>query len=84
MKCRSKDHSFCCGGGGANFWYKVPQKKKDSQIRYEEAQQLKADILATACPFCTSMFEDAAVALGAKGSAVRDIAELVAGQIEFS
>lgn len=81
---RSKDHSFCCGGGGANFWYKVAQKKKANQIRFEEAQQLKADILATACPFCTSMFEDAAVALGAKESGVRDIAELVAELIESS
>lgn len=81
---RSKDHSFCCGAGGANVWYKVAQKKKVNHIRYEEAQQVKADVLATACPFCASMFEDAALALGAKESGVRDIAELVAELIESS
>ena len=81
----SRENSFCCGAGGANFWYKVEQKKKIGVIRFEEAQQVNAGTLATACPFCTSMLEDASVALGAKGSvAVRDIAELVAGQIENS
>jgi Fe-S oxidoreductase/nitrate reductase gamma subunit len=82
---RSRENSFCCGAGGANFWYKVEQKKKIGVIRFEEAQQVSANTLATACPFCTSMLEDASVALGAKGTvAVRDIAELVASQIENS
>jgi Fe-S oxidoreductase/nitrate reductase gamma subunit len=82
---RSRENSFCCGAGGANFWYKVEQKKKIGVIRFEEAQKTNANILATACPFCTSMLEDASVAIGAKELvAVRDIAELVAGQIESS
>jgi Fe-S oxidoreductase len=80
---RSRSNSFCCGAGGANFWYKVEQKKKVSAIRLEEAQQTQANILATACPFCTSMLEDATVAAGAKESiTVHDIAELVAEQIQ--
>jgi len=80
---RSRGNSFCCGAGGANFWYKVDQRKKVSAIRLEEAQETKASILATACPFCTSMLEDATVAAGVKESiTVHDIAELVAEQIE--
>ena len=79
---RSREGSFCCGAGGANFWYKVEQKKKVGAIRFEEAQETQANILATGCPFCTSMLEDASVAAGAKESiTVRDIAELVAEQI---
>jgi len=79
---RSREESFCCGAGGANFWYKVEQKRKVGAIRFEEAQQTKANVLATACPFCTSMLEDASVSADAKQSvAVRDIAELVADQI---
>jgi len=82
---RSHENSFCCGAGGANFWYKVEQKKKVGVIRFEEAQQANANVLATACPFCTSMLEDASVTLGAKSAiAVNDIAELVAEQIEAS
>jgi Fe-S oxidoreductase len=79
---RSREGSFCCGAGGANFWYKVEQKKKVGAIRFEEAQETQANVVATACPFCTSMLEDASVAAGAKESiTVRDIAELVAEQI---
>jgi Fe-S oxidoreductase/nitrate reductase gamma subunit len=79
---RSREDSFCCGAGGANFWYKVEQKRKVGTIRFEEAQQTQANVLATACPFCTSMLEDASVSANAKESvAVRDVAELVADQI---
>jgi len=82
---RARENSFCCGAGGANFWYKVDLKKKVGVIRFEEAQRVNANVIATACPFCTSMLEDAAGTLGAKDStAVSDIAELVAGQIEGS
>ena len=79
---RSRENSFCCGAGGGNVWYKVEQKKKVSVIRFEEAQKSQANVLATACPFCTSMLQDASVAAEAKGSIeVLDIAELVAAQV---
>jgi Fe-S oxidoreductase/nitrate reductase gamma subunit len=79
---RVRENSFCCGAGGANVWYKVEQKKKISAIRFEEARETQANVLATACPFCTSMLEDASVAADAKESVkVLDIAELVAAQV---
>ena len=79
---RHRESSFCCGAGGVNFWYKVNQKKRINQLRFEEAVQLRPDVLATACPFCTSMFEDAAVSTGQNDSPrVRDVAELVADSI---
>jgi len=79
---RHHENSFCCGAGGANCWYKVTQQKRTNLIRFEEAQNLKPDILATACPFCTSMFEDASAAIGVKDEvSVRDVAELVAGAL---
>jgi len=43
---------------------------------------LKPNVLATACPFCTSMFEDASISTGTKEILVKDIAELVADSIE--
>ena len=79
---RSRENSFCCGAGGANFWYKVDQKRKISAIRFEEARDTQASVLATACPFCTSMLEDASVAADAKENVqILDIAELVAAQL---
>jgi Fe-S oxidoreductase len=82
---RSRENSFCCGAGGANFWYKVERKKRVDTIRLEEAQQTGASTIATACPFCTSMLEDATVSAGIKDTiSVRDISELVADQIADS
>jgi len=75
---RSRADSFCCGGGGANVWYEVPEKKKIGVIRVEEAIGTGAETLAVACPFCITMFEDGAKALGNEKLAVKDIAEIIA------
>jgi len=80
---RHHQNSFCCGAGGANFWYTVEQKRKASVIRFEEAMETKCDILGTACPFCTSMFEEASNVLGtSETTKVRDIAEIVGDMLE--
>ena len=75
---RSKVNGFCCGGGGANVWYEVPEKKKVGVIRAEEAIGTGAGTLAVACPFCITMFDDALKALGNDKMAIKDIAEMVA------
>jgi dimethylglycine catabolism B len=74
---RNRDRTFCCGAGGSNYWYKVPQQKSIAGIRTEEAARTGASMLATECPFCLSMFEDSTKVSGAKMD-VRDIAEIVA------
>ena len=80
---RSRVKSFCCGGGGGNTWYTVETEKKCSVIRIEEAQKLGPEILAAACPYCISMFEDASKVLGtSEKMPIRDIAELVADALE--
>jgi Fe-S oxidoreductase len=80
---RSRTKSFCCGGGGGNTWYTVESQKKCSIIRIEEAQQMAPDVLAAACPYCISMFEDASKVLGtSENMPVKDIAELVAEALE--
>ena len=80
---RNKKNSFCCGGGGANVWYQVPEKKKIGVIRVEEALETGADTLAVGCPFCVVMFEDAAKTLGREDSfKVKDIAEILAESLQ--
>jgi Fe-S oxidoreductase len=79
---RTKELSFCCGGGGANVWYEVPEKKKAGVIRVEEAKATGAETLAVACPFCITMFEDAAKAIGDERLKVMDIAEIMAKSID--
>ena len=75
---KSRCNSFCCGGGGANVWYQVPETKKIGMIRVEEAIGTGAETIAVACPFCITMFEDAAKSLGSEKLAVKDIAEIIA------
>ncbi|MDG6995397.1 MAG: 4Fe-4S dicluster domain-containing protein [Nitrososphaerota archaeon] len=77
-RCGNK--TFCCGAGGSNYWYKVPQEKTITGIRTNEAVATGAGTLATECPFCLSMFEDSTRVSGAKLE-VKDIAELVAEEL---
>jgi len=80
-RCRSK--SFCCGGGGGNVWYTVQTTKKPSVIRLEEAKRLSPSVLAAACPYCISMFEEAGKTLGTSDSMpIKDIAELIAESLQ--
>jgi Fe-S oxidoreductase len=74
---RNKDKTFCCGAGGSNYWYKVPQQTSIAGIRTEEASRTGAATIATECPFCLSMFEDSTKAAGTN-MGVRDVAEIVA------
>jgi len=76
---RRRERGFCCGGGGGRFWMEERIGKRISQERAEEVLASKANVVATACPYCLQMFEDAIKALEAqeKLKAV-DLAELVA------
>ena len=74
---RRKEKTFCCGAGGSNYWYKVPQQKSIAGIRAEEAFETGAKTVATECPFCLSMLDDA-VKVAENGMDVRDVAEIVA------
>ena len=76
---RRRERGFCCGGGGGRFWMEERIGKRISQERTEEVLASKANVVATACPYCLQMFEDAIKALEAqeKLKAI-DIAELVA------
>ena len=75
----SRDKGFCCGAGGGRMWMEEQTGRRINQMRSEEALKTKADIVATACPFCIQMFEDAIAALEADTSIrALDLAEIVA------
>lgn len=76
---KNRTRTFCCGGGGGNAWYEVPEKERISTIRVEETKQAGAELLTVACPFCITMFEDAIKSKGLEESLqVKEIAELIA------
>lgn len=76
---RSRENSFCCGGGGGRMWLESTSDERMAEIRVKEAADTGADILVTACPFCMSNLHDAVKTAGyADRMEVKDIAELVA------
>jgi Fe-S oxidoreductase/nitrate reductase gamma subunit len=79
---RSKENSFCCGGGGSNMWFEVKEEKERiSQLRVKEALGTGAKRIATACPFCMTMIDDAAKLSGSGDTKVQDIAEILADSL---
>jgi Fe-S oxidoreductase len=75
---RSREKSFCCGAGGAQFWKEEePGAMRVSQNRYLELKGTGAEVIATGCPFCMAMM-NVEVAQDQEAPEVLDIAELVA------
>jgi len=75
----NKTKSFCCGGGGGRMWLEEPAGQRVSELRLEQAMATKASVIATACPYCLQMLDDAIRTKEMTESLkVKDIAELVA------
>jgi len=76
---RNRERGFCCGGGGGRMWLEERIGTRISEMRIEQVIETKAQVVATACPFCLQMFDDAIKAKAVEESLkVIDIAELVA------
>lgn len=75
---RNRRKSFCCGAGGGNIWKEQEVGSKTSVQRLEEAIRSNPQILATACPFCFLMFQEA-IQIKGNGDRIglKDIAEIV-------
>jgi Fe-S oxidoreductase/nitrate reductase gamma subunit len=80
---RIRQNGFCCGGGGGRYWMEERIGKRISEERIEHVIETKADIVATACPYCLQMFEDAIKAKAVEESLkALDIAELLAARLD--
>ncbi len=75
-RCRS--NSFCCGGGGGHMWMEEKPDQRVNERRVDEIIRHKIDTVATACPYCLTMFEDGLKAREAIESIkAMDLSELV-------
>ncbi|KPK65456.1 MAG: electron transfer flavoprotein [Gemmatimonas sp. SG8_38_2] len=74
---RSKNRSFCCGGGSLYLFYEGESERRMGEVRVEMAEKVGAEVVVTACPFCLINLEDAIKTTGREGSMeVIDLAEL--------
>ncbi|MGI8748297.1 MAG: heterodisulfide reductase-related iron-sulfur binding cluster, partial [Deinococcus sp.] len=89
---RSRENSFCCGAGGAQFWKEEEEGSgRISDNRFQEIQarldaaseaakadtEGRAKVVAVGCPFCKSMLTSTPGKAGRDDIQVRDVAELL-------
>ena len=75
---RSRDRSFCCGGGGLMLFYEPKEEQRMGVVRVRMAAEAGANVIVTACPFCMVNIEDAIKVAGMEGKmSVIDLTELV-------
>jgi Fe-S oxidoreductase len=76
-----REDSLCCGGGGGRIWMETPKGERFSDLRVEQAAEVGAEVLVTACPYCIIHFEDSRLGLaeqeGGQELEVKDITEII-------
>ncbi|MBZ9749404.1 4Fe-4S dicluster domain-containing protein [Deinococcus sp. HMF7604] len=93
---RSRENSFCCGAGGAQFWKEEEEgRERVSDNRFRELQarldsaQVASDeyertgkVVAVGCPFCKSMMNSTPEKQGRDDIIVKDVAELLLESVQ--
>lgn len=79
---RRGENSFCCGGGGGGMWMETDAETRINHRRLKDALDAKADVVATACPYCLLMFDDAIRSKGiGEQIKVLDMAEVLVAKL---
>jgi Fe-S oxidoreductase len=74
----SRKDSLCCGGGGGRIWMDTPKDERFSDLRLKQARDVGAQVLATACPYCITNFEESRLNLEyGDVLEVKDITEII-------
>jgi Fe-S oxidoreductase len=75
---RHHNRSFCCGAGGGRMWMEEHIGTRINQMRTDQAIEVKAELIGTACPYCLTMLFDGIKEKGkAETMAAFDLSELV-------
>ncbi|MDI7266452.1 MAG: (Fe-S)-binding protein [Myxococcota bacterium] len=78
----ARQESLCCGGGGGRIWMDAPKGERFADLRLAQAARVGAEELATCCPYCITMFEEARKGPDDDGgAAIRDVTEILEAAI---
>jgi Fe-S oxidoreductase len=78
---RHRERSFCCGAGGGMMFLGEEQGERVNTTRAKELSGTGAATVATACPFCQSMFKDALKSVGENPPKLLDIAQILCDRL---
>lgn len=78
---RSRDKGFCCGGGGGHMWMELRLGRNINEMRTEQALNTRANLIATACPFCLTMLANGLKTKNIDAVKVLDIAEMIGNRL---
>ena len=74
----AREDSLCCGMGGGRIWMETAKGERFSDLRLEQAIEVGAEVLATACPYCITQFEDSRLTLkDSEAIQIMDITEIL-------
>ncbi len=78
----SRERAMCCGAGGARVFVEETRGRRINHLRLEQLQATGSDGIATGCPYCVIMLEDATRTKGAyEELPVRDISEVLLASV---
>ncbi len=78
----SKDKARCCGMGGGNMWYELPEGEHLAKKRLEDIAEVKAPKLATACSYCMINFNSSKAQVAATEEIdIQDVASILAQSV---
>jgi Fe-S oxidoreductase len=74
----NRENSLCCGMGGGRIWEETAKNERFSDIRLKQAMDVGAEVLATSCPYCITIFEDSKLTMKDSTSLeIKDITEIL-------
>jgi Fe-S oxidoreductase len=80
---RHHQRGFCCGAGGGRMWMEETVGKRINHERVDQTLRTGSPRVATACPFCLTMFRDGIAAKGDDARLqVKDLAQYLADSVD--
>jgi Fe-S oxidoreductase len=79
---KNRDSAVCCGMGGGNMWYELPEGEHIAKNRLRQIGDTQMPNLATACSFCLLNFESTKVQVDSTQEIeIKDVASYLAQSV---